>query len=99
VLKLQRSFPFLPLCRFIDIDLVLGVREVSPDQQDKNCSTFIVRCEGRSFQLQAVDQITMKKWMRAIEFLASYRKLYREKREADAENLANGSQQQYNSDL
>jgi hypothetical protein len=69
--------------RFIDIDLVVGVHEVCPEEQDKNCSTFIVRCEGRTFQLQAVDQPTMRKWIRAIEFLADYRKSYTERRRTD----------------
>lgn len=47
--------------RFIDLDLVLEVKEACPDEQDKNCSTFLVQCEGRTYQLQAIDQMTMKK--------------------------------------
>lgn len=47
--------------RFIDLGLVLEVKEVCPDEQDKNCSTFLVHCEGRTYQLQAIDQMTMKK--------------------------------------
>jgi hypothetical protein len=59
---------------FIDLDLVVSVQEVSPAQQDKNHATFLVQCEGRTFQLQAHDETTMRKWMSAIEYLKNWRK-------------------------
>lgn len=46
---------------YIDLDLVVSVQEVSPAQQDKNHATFLVQCEGRTFQLQAHDETTMRK--------------------------------------
>ena len=49
-------------CRFIDLLKVINVSEVSPAQQDKNNATFHVQCEGRTYQLQAVDETAMRKW-------------------------------------
>jgi hypothetical protein len=57
---------------FIDLDLVVSVQEISPAQQDKNHATFLVQCERRTFQLQAHDETTMRKWMSAIEYLKNW---------------------------
>ncbi len=48
--------------RFIDLDKVLGVQEVSDAQQDKNHTTFTVQCDGRTFQLQAHDEPSMRRY-------------------------------------
>ena len=48
-------------CRMVDLDKVVSVQEVSPAQQDKNHATFLVQCDGRTFQLQAIDEATMRK--------------------------------------
>ena len=47
--------------RFIDLDKVLSVQEVSAAQQDKNHATFLVQCDGRTYQLQGHDEATMRK--------------------------------------
>jgi len=55
---------FLCCCRsgrYIDLDKVLSVQELSPTQQDKNQATFTVQCDGRTFQLQAHDEPSMRK--------------------------------------
>ena len=59
---------------FIDLDRVISVQEVSAAQQDKNHATFLVQCDGRTYQLQAHDEATMRKWMGAIEYLTDWRK-------------------------
>lgn len=56
-------FPRSPSLRFIDLDRVISVQEVSAAQQDKNHATFLVQCDGRTYQLQAHDEATMRKWV------------------------------------
>ncbi len=51
--------------RFIDLDKIVSVHEVSPAQQDKNHATFLVQCDGRTFQLQSQDEASMGKWVRS----------------------------------
>lgn len=48
--------------RYIDLDKIISVQEVSPAQQDKNHATFLVQCDGRTYQLQAMDEATMRKY-------------------------------------
>ena len=47
--------------RFIDMDKVIGVQEVTASQQDKNHATFTVQCDGRTYQLQAHDEPSMRR--------------------------------------
>lgn len=54
-------FRLHPFSRFIDIDKVIGVQEVTASQQDKNHTTFTVQCDARTFQLQAHDEANMRK--------------------------------------
>lgn len=51
----------LLLFRYIDIDKVISVQEVTASQQDKNHATFTVQCDGRTFQMQAHDETSMRK--------------------------------------
>lgn len=51
----------IQICRYIDVDKVIGVHEVTASQQDKNHATFTVQCDGRTFQLQAHDEASMRK--------------------------------------
>lgn len=46
---------------FIDLTKLISVQEVSPAQQDKNNATFLVQCDGRTYQLLAHDEATMRK--------------------------------------
>lgn len=48
-------------CRFIDLEKVISVQEVSAAQQDKNNATFFIQCDGRTFHLQAIDESSMRK--------------------------------------
>ncbi|XP_064391177.1 uncharacterized protein LOC135339010 isoform X2 [Halichondria panicea] len=57
---------------FIDLTKLISLQEVSPAQQDKNNATFLVQCDGRTYQLQALDEANMRKWMSAIEYLANW---------------------------
>ena len=59
LLSLSLSLPLS--LRYIDLDRVISVQEVSAAQQDKNHATFLVQCDGRTYQLQAHDEATMRK--------------------------------------
>ena len=45
----------------IDLDKIISVQEVSSAQQDKNHASFLVQCDGRTYQLQAMDEANMRK--------------------------------------
>ena len=59
-------------CRFIDLDQVVSVQAVSTAQQDKNNATFLVQCSGRTFQLQAHDEVTMRKSVQQQSTVTEY---------------------------
>lgn len=49
------------LSSFIDLDMVEGVEEQSPDLQDKNNASFNVIVKGRIYELMAHDEKSMRR--------------------------------------
>lgn len=51
----------------IDLLKIIEVKELTAAQQDKNNASFNIVCEGRTFQLQAYDEVEMRRCVSRTE--------------------------------
>jgi hypothetical protein len=56
----------------INLKMVEGVEEQSLDLQDKNNASFNVITKGRVFELMAIDEKAMRRWIQSLETLRNW---------------------------